>query len=264
MNAPELNSRASVLISGLRSVLTVPLRHSSGLIVGLIYADSRALAGAFGPDHLEIAKSLGDKMVAPLATVEKRMRAEASPIVLEIPFEEVQSRALNLARERRTPEAVELLEQWSKGRAPTVELGMAHGIRGRLLEQAGELEQALEALSCSVWMLGRKATGPDENYSKMVNNLAGVHVALGYLERAQGLLRTSIEQWKRLDLGGRQYEGLAAASYNLGRVYQKMGKVAEAIPWMTRALEASEKAFGKEHAKTRKVQESLDLLRAEC
>ena len=140
---------------------------------------------------------------------------------------------------------------------------MAHGVRGRILEQAGQLEQALEALSCSVWMLGRKATGPDENYSLMMNNLAGVHVNLGYHERAQGLLKTSIGNWRKLDLpGGRQFEGLAAASYNLGKSLQKMGQMAEAIPWMTRALEASDKAFGPGNPKSQKIQEALDLLRA--
>lgn len=264
MNAPHLNSRASVLISGLRSVLTVPLRHPSGLVVGLIYADSRVTAGAFGPEQLEIAKSLGQQMLQPLAIVEKRMRSEVSPIVLETEFEEIKARALTLQKAGRSPEAIDLLETWAKGRAPSTELGMAHGVRGRLLEQSGDYEQALEALSCSVWMLGRRATGPDERYSLMVNNLAGVHVALGYFERAQGLLKTSLEHWKKLELpGGRQLEGLAATSYNLGTLHQKRGQVAEAIPWMTRALEASEKAFGPAHPKTHKVQAALDSLRAQ-
>jgi tetratricopeptide (TPR) repeat protein len=264
MNAPHLNSRASVLISGLRSVLTVPLRHSSGLVLGLIYADSRVAAGAFHADQLEIAKSLGEKMVAPLSTVEKRMRNEASPVVLEMEFEDLKSKALALQKEQRGPEAIDLLEAWAKGRAPSTELGMAHGVRGRILEQSGKLEQALEALSASIWMLGRKATGPDERYSLMMNNLAGVQVTLGYFERAEGLLKSSLEHWRRLDLpGGRQLEGLAATSYNLGMLHQKRGQLAEAIPWMTRALEASEKAFGTEHPKSQKVRAALDGLRAE-
>jgi tetratricopeptide (TPR) repeat protein len=264
MNAPLLNSRASVLISGLRSVLTVPLRHSSGLVLGLIYADSRGAVGAFGKENLEIAKCLGERMVAPLAAVEKRMRDETSPIVLDTGFEELKTQALTLQKEKRTTEAIELLETWARGRPPSRELGMAHGVRGSILEQSGQFEQALEALSCSVWMLGRKATGPDEGYSLMLNNLAGVHVRLGYFERAQGLLKTSLEQWRKLDLpGGRQHEGLAATSYNLGKLHQKKGEPAEAIPWMSKALESSEKAFGPEHPKTMKIQSALDILRAE-
>ena len=265
MSAPVFKTRDSVLISGLRSVLTVPLRHASGLVVGLIYADSRAKAGLFGHEHLEIARSLGQKMLEPLAIVERRMKSEASPIVLERDFEEVKREALALAREGRTPEAVELLELWSKGRAPSPELGMAHGVRGRLLDRIGEFDQALEALSCSVWMLGRTATGPDENLSLMLNNLAGVHVSLGYHERAQGLLKASVDHWKRLTLpNDRQNAGMAATCYNLGTLHQKQGQAAEAIPWMTRALEASEKAFGSEHEKTQKIVSALDALRASC
>lgn len=264
MNSPAFNSRASVLISGLRSVLTVPLRHPSGLILGLIYADSRAQAGAFGPAHLETAKALGQAMLEPLAAVEKRMKAETSPIVSESSIDEIKALTLTMHREGRSEEAVALLEEWAQGRSPSTELGMAHGVRGRILEQAGRLEEALEALSASVWMLGRKATTPDEGYSLMLNNLAGVHVALGYYERAQGLLKTSLEQWSKLDLpGGRQHAGKAATSYNLGTLHQKRGQPAEAVPWMTKALESSELAFGPDHPKSVKVRTALQALQAE-
>ncbi len=263
VNSPTFNSRDSVMISGLRSVLTVPLRHQNGLVVGLIYADSRALAGAFGPSHLELAKSLGQKMLEPLAFVEKRMKAERSPILLERNFDEVKREALVVARDGRSREGVELLETWIKGREPSHELGMAHGVRGRILDQSGDFEGALEALSCSVWMLGRGVTGADENLSLMLNNLAGVHVSLGNHERALGLFKTSVDHWKRLSLpNDRQNAGMAATCYNLGTLHQKRGQNAEAIPWMTRALEASEKAFGCEHEKTRKITSALDSLKA--
>ena len=263
VNSPAFNARDSVMISGLRSVLTVPLRHQSGLVVGLIYADSRAQAGAFGPSHLELARSLGQKMLEPLAAVERRMKAERSPIVLEREFEEVKRDSLVMAREGKTSAAVDLLETWSKGREPSAELGMAHGVRGRLLDQAGDYETALEALSCSVWMLGRGVTGADENLSLMLNNLAGVHVSLENYERAMGLLKTSIDHWRRLTLpNDRQNAGMAATCYNLGTLHQKRGQDTEAIPWMTRALEASEKAFGREHDKTLKILSALESLRA--
>jgi tetratricopeptide (TPR) repeat protein len=110
-------------------------------------------------------------------------------------------------------------------------------------------------------MLGRKAAAPDEQYSLMLNNLAGVNVSLGYHERARGLLKTSLEQWKKLDLpGGRQQAGLAATSYNLGKLYQKMGRPDEALPWMQKALDACHRAFGPEHPKTLKINEAIAQL----
>lgn len=265
LNAPGLNTRSSVMIAGLRSVLTVPLRHPSGLTVGLIYADSRAKSGAFTLQHLEEVKKLGALLIVALPSVEKRQRDSEPLPRSEEEFDVVKASALELAKVDRSREAVELLQVWSSGRATSPELGMAHGVRGRILDQAGDLDDALEAFSYSVWILASHAKGPDENTSLMMNNLAGVQVKRGNLERAIGLLKASYEQWQRLKLPNKkQFAGLAATSYNLGTLLQQMGKVREAIPWMTDALDASIEAFGEQHERVHQIAASLESLKQEC
>ncbi len=265
LNAPGLNTRSSVMIAGLRSVLTVPLRHPSGLTLGLIYADSRARSGAFTPLQLEVTKQLGASLVDALPAVEKRQKEAESHIPTEDEWEVVKVRALELAKTDQAAEAVELLKSWSWGRPSSPELGMAHGVRGRILDQAGDLQSALEAFSFSVWMLASQAKGPDENVSLMMNNLAGVQVNRDNHERAIGLLTASYEQWSRLKLPNqRQFAGLAATSYNLGTLLQKKGETQKAIPWMTKALDASIQAFGEQHERVTQISNALESLKEDC
>lgn len=52
LDDPRFSDRSSVVISGLRSVLCVPISIESGLI-GLIYMDNRLRIGAYRQKHLE-------------------------------------------------------------------------------------------------------------------------------------------------------------------------------------------------------------------
>lgn len=255
---PELSLHTSVVLSGLRSILTTPLRHPSGLNLGLIYADNRVKSGAFGDHHLEFANKIAAEMVAPLGQIEKREREAPTDILSNLPFPQIKAKAMAAYKGGQLEEALSLLSDWVQGKEPSEEVGVAHGIRGRFLEKAGKLERAVEALSKSVWLIGSGATTPNENYGLMLNNLAGVHVALGNDRRALGLLTTSSEHWKRLKLPeGRHLAGLAAATYNMGSLYQKIGQSDKAVPHLTKALAASEKVFGVDHPRTLKIKAAL-------
>lgn len=261
MNAPQLNVRASVLISGLRSVLAVPLRHPSGLIIGLLYADSRVATGAFGPAQLELAKSLADALIAPLVEVERRMKAEPGGPPSALPFSEVQQQALRLQKESRGAEAVVLLEEWTRGQEQGSDFAMAHGIRGRILEQMGRLDEALEALSLSVWILARTSGSPDERAPLMMNNLAGVHAALLSRRRAEGLLKASRELWKRTEPGKRRSEGLAATCHNLGVLLQTVPDYPSAATWLGEAHQHAVQALGEGHPRTAHILQALEQVR---
>ncbi len=260
---PELSLHTSVVLSGLRSILTTPLRHPSGLNLGLIYTDNRVKAGAFKKPHLDLVNDLAAQMVAPLGQIEKRERQAPSEILCQEPFEETRARAVALFKQGALEDSLSLLEEWVQGKEEDEEVGVAHGIRGRILEQSGQLERAVEALSKSVWLIGSRATSPDENYGLMLNNLAGVHVTLGNTQRALGLLTASSENWRGLKLPGeRQEAGLAAASYDLGSIYLKLGNEEEAAKHLDRALTASGKAFGANHPRTEKIRQSLSQAKA--
>lgn len=49
---PELGERLSVLLSGLRSVICIPLKLSDGQLIGVLYADNPEQEGAFTPGDL--------------------------------------------------------------------------------------------------------------------------------------------------------------------------------------------------------------------
>lgn len=56
----------SVVLSGLRSVICVPIPDSWGRMRGMLYADNRLASGAFSPDDLgtltELGKELGSRL----------------------------------------------------------------------------------------------------------------------------------------------------------------------------------------------------------
>lgn len=58
MDAPEFSSQASVVISGLRSVASVPVLDHHGEAIAVVYADHLLTKGAFGPTELETLKEL--------------------------------------------------------------------------------------------------------------------------------------------------------------------------------------------------------------
>lgn len=59
---PRFGNRTSVVLSNLRSILCLPLRHPSRLVVGLLYADNRIKAGAFTDKHLKVAEEFGQAL----------------------------------------------------------------------------------------------------------------------------------------------------------------------------------------------------------
>ncbi len=57
-DTPEYASQASVVISGLRSVASVPVLDAQGEVMAVVYADHLINRGAFGATELEILKEL--------------------------------------------------------------------------------------------------------------------------------------------------------------------------------------------------------------
>lgn len=69
LGVPEYASQASVVISGLRSVASVPVLNDQGEVVAVVYADHLVQKNAFGPAELETLKELagefGRRLLAP-------------------------------------------------------------------------------------------------------------------------------------------------------------------------------------------------------
>jgi Tetratricopeptide repeat len=258
ISAPGLTDRTSVILSGLRSVLTVPLRHSNGLTLGMIYLDNRIKAGAFKKNHQLLLTDLADLIVAEISQVENCMKARPNVSSTDASLLEVKERALLLAEKGSYTEGLSSVEQWICGRGESEDVGLAYAVKGRILQKMGQMKSALESVAVAVYILGNASNNRTEHYPIVLNNLAGLHVALGNLQRAHGLFTASASYWARLaKLESRHYGGLAATQYNLGKLHEQLEAHKVARDWFEQALVSSQEAFGVEHPKTVKIQESL-------
>lgn len=261
-STPGLTNRTSVILSGLRSVLTVPLKYSNGLTIGMFYLDNRVKAGAFKTEHEQRLSELADSLVSQVAPIENRMRESAKDEVhLQRPLAEVRQEALSLSDKGHYTQGLGLIEQWLCGREESVDLGLAYGVRGRILQQMGQLDGALESVAIAVYLLGNRASAGNHHYPMMLNNLAGIHVVLENLHRAQGLFEAAENCWNRLlRQDDKHHAGLAGTLYNLGRLRAVQDDSEGARGWYEKALASSRQAFGPDHPRTLKIQENLDSL----
>lgn len=69
MQDPRFGERTSAVLSGIRSVLSCPIRGDSGDIEGLIYMDSRIQTAAFKQADLPWLNELSQKIQARLSAV---------------------------------------------------------------------------------------------------------------------------------------------------------------------------------------------------
>lgn len=60
---PRFSDKSSVIISGLRSLMCVPIQNEKGLL-GLIYLDNRTVAGFYSKEDLELLECCGKEMAA--------------------------------------------------------------------------------------------------------------------------------------------------------------------------------------------------------
>lgn len=262
ISTPGLTNRTSVIISGLRSVLTVPIRLSNGMSVGLYYLDNRVVTGAFKKPHEQRLSELVEDTLAHVSLVEQKMKDAPTEICLHEPLAEVKQQALMLAEKGHYTEGLARIEQWIRGREESVDLGLAYGVRGRILQQMGQPDSALESVAIAVYMLGnRTASANCEHYPLVLNNLAGLHVEQGNSRRAHGLFEAAEGVWNRLCRSdSRHLSGLAATQYNLGKLFLQMPDEKEAGRWFQKALDTSGRAFGPEHPRTTKIRKALEAL----
>ena len=262
VSTPGLTNRTSVIISGLRSILSVPLRHPSGLTLGLLYVDNRVKIGAFKQNHQEILTQTARELVARLGSVEQKMKSAGQSPSCHDPLEKVKSEALSLTEQGRFTQALGTVESFIFGRQEGEDLGLAYGVKSHILQQMGQPMSALEAASVAVFLLGQTASGRSEHYALMLNNLAGLHVEMGHLHRAHGLLTASEAYWTRLaNYDDRHASGLCATQYNLGKLHVKMEQPDEGRRWFEQALLICTETFGSEHPRTQKVQDALQEIK---
>lgn len=186
----EFGAKTSAILSGLRSILCVPLFDPDGEADGLLYMDNRVKSGAFEDTHLlsltKLAQAVSERLHE-FAQPSKRVLADQPE------FEALRKKALDAFRQEQLDDA----ETWLMAAREVAQnsgvnalvysralndLGQVYKHMGRLEEARPLLEQALEVAEQHPPSCERLAA---------LNNLAGLSIkegntrsGLAYLKRA--------------------------------------------------------------------------------
>lgn len=263
INSPGLANRTSVILSGLRSILCVPVLNAAGKAEGLIYVDNRIKAGAFDARHQSWLEEAARRVEARLQALAREQPAApamgTSSPTSEADWAQARSTAFTLFREARLPEAlshlrqaVELAGQFG---AHDPRLGKSLGELAELERQSGDLEAAEHHFIRAVDVLERGGSECRPELAPVLNNLATFYFAAGNGLRAEGLYRRALELWS--DTLPKDDRRFAPLLYNLGTLRRSAGAEEEARALFGRALKIAETAWGPDHAHSQRCRAAL-------
>ena len=264
---PGYSNRSSVILSGLRSIICVPIMHPSGLSVGLIYADNRLKAGAFSDEHMEKVVKLAETVASRLVPLLKQAHQDSashSPHSAgpadEEQWKRVRAEGIKAFQEGNKSEASRCLHEacsLAEGfgeRDPR--LAKSLGELAELQRQQGDISQAQKLLIRAIEIFEKLGDHHHPDLAPNLNNLAGVYYAQGNGVRAEGLYLRALDIWKSVI--ARDDKRLAPVYYNLGTLRKANGAFPEAEKFYQRALEIAEKHWGASHAHTQKCRASYE------
>ena len=254
---PNLAQKTSVILSGLRSILCVPIKHPSGLAVGVVYADNRLRAGAFSDEQLssvvELTHALEARIV-PLLRAGSAAEAVApklapGPAVDEEPWREARNEGVRLFQAGQLREAGEALaraQRLAEAFGP-----LDHRLAKSLSESAewnrsqGRLDVAERLLVRSIEIFERRNEHHHADLAPSLNNLAGLYFSQGNGLRAEGLYQRALAIWHNiLPPTDKRF---APVLFNLATIHFQNGDYAGAAKFYKRAADISEQAWGGQH-----------------
>lgn len=264
---PKMNDRTSVILSGLRSIVCSPILHASGLVQGLVYADNRIRAGAFGQPHEDWCTKLAAMIAQRLSQIERAQAAEKAarpqPVALS-PVDEVawtaqRQRAFALFREGKHPEAIAELKQAA---AQAMAWGPKDPRPGRILGELAEMQRqgqvhvdAERNFLQAIDHLEKLGTAYRNELAPVITNLATLYFAQGNSMRSEGLYRRALEIWQtQISADDKR---LAPLFFNLATLRRSAGAHEEAKKLFERALLIAEKNWGSEHANSIRCRAAL-------
>jgi tetratricopeptide (TPR) repeat protein len=264
---PKMNDRTSVILSGLRSIVCVPILHASGLVLGLVYADNRIRAGAFGQPHEEWCKQLTSLMAQRLSHIERAQAAEranrpqtvALADIDEAAWTAQRQKAFALFREGKHPEAIAELKQVA---AQAMAWGPKDPRPGRILGELAEMQRQGQAHADaernflqSIDHLEKLGTAYRNELAPVITNLATLYFAQGNSVRSEGLYRRALEIWEsQISADDKR---LAPLFFNLATLRRSAGAQEEARKLFERALMIAEKNWGCDHANSVRCRTAL-------
>ncbi len=257
-SAPGLSNRTSVVLSGLRSILAVPLK-TDNQVLGILYTDNRLTTGAFQEDDAQWASELANIIATRLQYLLKRTvdspeqpdSTATGSDLLQL-WKHERSQGIRFFKQKDYTNARHHLEKAVEIAADmgpeSLALAKSWGELGELYHATGEIEKAEKLLQDSIQLF--RSLGK-ENHSELapsLNNLAGVYYTKGLWQDAQKLYEQALQIWQKSlpPTDGK----LATVYYNLGVLSLKLGQREQAIDLLSHALKIAEQAFGVKHPYT--------------
>lgn len=267
IQAPGYANRTSVILSGLRSILCVPIKHPSGLVMGMIYADNRLKAGAFKEEHLnwtvELAQAVAQKLVE-LAQKGAAQGTEGDTVISrqgdESRWAASRAEGIKLYQAGQVEQAEALLQEalsHAEGfAAKDTRYPKTMGELAELYRTTNQTDKAERLLIRAIELFENADQHHHPDLATILNNLAGLYYAQGNGTRAEGLYRRALKIWEEtIDPGDRR---LAPVLYNLGTLCRANGGYDEARRLFERALRVAESVWGPDDQKTVKCRKSYE------
>jgi tetratricopeptide (TPR) repeat protein len=252
---PGLAQKTSVVLSGLRSILCVPIKHPSGLAVGVVYADNRLRAGAFSEEQLNEVLKLTKLIEARLVPLVKATAPDepAKPVAGDDEaWRLARAEGIRLFQTGQIPEAGEAL---ARAQQLAEAFGPLDPRLARSLSESAEwnrvqnrLDVAERLLVRSVEIFERRNEHHHPDLAPSLNNLAGLYFSRGNGLRAEGLYQRALAIWQ--ETLGPDDKRFAPVLFNLATIRVQSEDYANAARQFKRAADISERAWGPEHAYT--------------
>lgn len=183
---PKMNERTSAILSGVRSVMCVPVKGEQNQVAGVLYLDSRVKKQAFDPTHL---KSLEDMALAAGQRLIAIGNQPAKPPLGKL--QDLRVKAIQSYRERDLDEAetwlVAAREMARESGGRSLDFSRSLSDLGQLFLRSGRIEESRPLLREALEISEEHLPGVEQIAS--LNNLAGIAFVEGDFHQADSLLR---------------------------------------------------------------------------
>lgn len=264
---PSLQNRTSVILSGLRSIVCVPIIHPSRLVIGLIYADNRIRAGAFEASHQEWMENLARTIVDNLLRVSRQSQESGSRPGSPQPagasdatWNQLRQESFRLFRAGDVSQAITTLEEaLAHARSFGSKDARQGKTQGELAEMQRQNKQLQEAERNFIQAIDQlEVLGPQYRgeLAPVLTNLATLYFSQNNGIQAEGMYRRVLEIWSgALSPDDKR---LAPVYYNLATLRRTAGAESEARQLFQKALHIAEKAWGPEHPHSQRCRAALN------
>lgn len=137
-----------------------------------------------------------------------------------------------------------------------IELGHAYNSYSQMLQDIGELENAIQNAREFMRILDANHDGPNASYGAAYNNFAALQHTAGDYEDAIVSYLKSIEQQDAIELAPDHFHR-SFPLYGMGNAYDALGRYDEAIALYHRALPMRQQAFDESHLFVSQVKVAL-------